>query len=419
MHLTFFDHSKVTATALKRYQKQLQPLQEEFTAARQARTVKTPQAALLTWKDDSMLAAVHETVAAFKKPKHVVLVGIGGSSLGTEAIHAALASKKSPQLHILDTVAPHELERVLEKLARVKKAADVAVCVVSKSGSTVETLANAEVLIGSLEEQVGKAIWQQVVCIGDAGTSLMQQAKKRKAHIVTMPKVVGGRYSVFTPVGLVPLALLGHDIEAILAGVEDAASDTYVPITMENAARVYAHMKAGTKHYNFFAFDTRLVRLGKWYRQLAAESLGKQETRSGKPVQLGFVPTISTAVDLHSIGQLYFAQFPGVYTDFVTFAEAEPDYKIPAKPKLATKLATQTQQDIAAAMYAGVIEAYQERQLPYRSTIFDEGLDYSLGLFMATRMLEVMAVAELLDVDAFSQPNVELYKKHTKKILGV
>lgn len=419
MHLTFFDDSKVTATALKRYQKQLQPLQEAFADARQARLVKTPHAALLTWKDETMLADVHAVVAQFKKPKHVILVGIGGSSLGTEAIHAVLAGDTSSQLHILDTVAAHELETVLQKLSRVKKPEDIAVCVVSKSGSTVETLANAEVLIGSLEEQVGKGIWQQVVCIGNAGTSLMQQAAKRKAHTVTMPKVVGGRYSVFTPVGLVPLALLGHDIEAILAGVEDAASDTCVPITMENAARVFAHMKAGVKHYNFFAFDTRLVRVGKWYRQLAAESLGKAETRAGKPVKLGFLPTISTAVDLHSMGQLYFAQFPGVYTDFVTFADTEPDYKIPARPKLATKLAKQTHQDIAAAIYAGVIEAYQERQLPYRSTIFDEGLDYSLGLFMATRMLEVMAIAELMDVDAFTQPNVELYKKHTKKILGI
>ena len=419
MYLTFSDERQIRPAAIKRGVKTLKPFATHLAGELAKPNTKTPLAALTTWKDEAQLVAVHEVVAKFKKPKHVVLVGIGGSSLGTEAIHAALATKSSPQLHILDTIAPHELEAVLRTLKSVKKSTDVAICVVSKSGSTVETLANAEVLIGSLEEQLGKEVWQQVVCIGNSGTALMAAGKKRKAHLVAMPKQVGGRFSVFTPVGLVPLALLGHDIEAILAGVEDATTEPFIAVALENASRLYAHLKAGVRHYNFFAFDTRLVRLGKWYRQLAAESLGKEETRKGKVVKLGFLPTISTAVDLHSVGQLYFAQFPGVYTDFVTFSDDDIDYRIPARAKLATTLAKQTQQDIATAIYAGVIEAYQERKLPYRSTIFDEGLDYSLGLFMATRMLEIMALAELMDVDAFNQPNVELYKKHTKKILGI
>ncbi len=419
MHLTFVDDTKVTKTALQRGVKQLTPVADAIASELAASKPKSPLAALTTWKDEAQLTAVHEVLRTFKKPKHVVLVGIGGSSLGTEAIHAVLATNKSPQLHVLDTVAPHELEAVLSNLQRVKKATDIAICVVSKSGSTVETLANAEVLIGSLEEQLGKGIWKQTVVIGDAGSTLQKTAKKRGAATVTMPTQVGGRYSVFTAVGLVPLGLLGHDIEAILAGVEDATTEPYQAVAFENAARLHAHLKTGVRHYNFFAFDTRLVRLGKWYRQLAAESLGKEQTRQGKAVKHGFIPTISTAVDLHSIGQLYFSQFPGVYTDFVTFNDDTVDYRIPGKPKLAPKLAKQTQQDIAAAIYAGVVEAYQERELPYRSTIFDEGLDYSLGLFMANRMLETIALAELMDVNAFDQPNVELYKRHTKKILGL
>jgi glucose-6-phosphate isomerase len=418
MQLTFSDEKRVSKIGMARGVKQLRSFDAAFTAQLEKPQADTPAAAVLSWKDETQLTAVNDVVAKFKKPKHVVLIGIGGSSLGAEAIHAALATSTSPQLHILDTIAPHELESILTALSKVKKAADIAVCVVSKSGSTVETLANAEVVIGALEKQLGKAIWQQVVCIGNPDTDFMQLAQKRKAHAVPMPEIVGGRYSVFTSVGLVPLALLGHDTEAILAGVEDATTMSYRTIAYENAVRLHLHLKSGVWHYNFFAFDTRLVRLGKWYRQLTAESLGKEKTRKGKKVKLGFLPTISTAVDLHSIGQLYFAQFPGVYTDFVTFRDTSVDYQVPKKPKLATKLAGQTQQDIAAAIYDGVVEAYQMRQLPYRSTIFDEGLDYSLGLFMATRMLETMALAELLDINAFDQPNVELYKNNTRKILG-
>lgn len=419
MHLTFFDHPKVTPEALARTVKRLEPLKQSFNSELTAPTADSPFAALSTWSDEAQLAEIHTVLEKFSKPKHVVLIGIGGSSLGAEAIHAVLATNTSPQLHVLDTVAPHELEKVLHALGRVKKTTDVAICVVSKSGHTVETLANAEVLIGSLEAQLGKAIWKQVACIGNADTTFLLQAKKRGAHIVAMPTHIGGRFSVFTAVGLLPLGLLGHDIEAILAGVEDAVSVSHQQVSYENASRIFMHLKAGIRHYNFFAFDTRLVRVGKWYRQLTAESLGKEVTRQGKKVPLGFLPTVSTAVDLHSIGQLYFAQFPGVYTDFVSFNDDEIDYRIPAKPKLATQLARQTQQDIAAAIYAGVIEAYQERQLPYRSTIFEEGLEYSLGLFMASRMLETIALAELMDVNAFDQPNVELYKQHTARILGV
>lgn len=419
MHLTFSDQNNVSETGLKKTISKLKTFNTFVVEERAQPVSDTPLAALFSWQDDAQLAAVHEVLAAFKKPKHVILVGIGGQTLGIEAIHAVLATPDTPQLHILDTVAPHEMESVLAALRRVKKATDVAVCISSKSGTTVETLSNAEVLMGALEEQLGTAIWQQTVVIGTDKSELLQRAHKRKAKTIAMPKVVGGRYSVFTAAGLVPLGLLGHDIEALLSGVEDASSEEYRQLALENAARLFLHCKAGMRHYNFFAFDTRFVRLGKWYRQLTAESLGKELTRSGTAVKLGFVPTISTAVDLHSIGQLYFAQFPGVYTDFVSFSDDTIDYRIPAKPKIATPLAKQTQQDIAAAIYAGVVAAYQERRLPYRSTIFYERLDYSLGLFMANRMLETIALAELLDVDAFNQPNVELYKKNTKKILGL
>jgi len=76
-------------------------------------------------------------------------------------------------------------------------------------------------------------------------------------------------------------------------------------------------------------------------------------------------------------------------------------------------------QEVSTAIYGGVISAYQERSLPYRSTIFDDNLTYSLGLFMGMRMLETMYIAELMNINAFNQPNVELYKTKTKEILGI
>lgn len=90
---------------------------------------------------------------------------------------------------------------------------------------------------------------------------------------------------------------------------------------------------------------------------------------------------------------------------------------IPKKTKIAKELKNYSLQEIAAALYGGVVSAYQTQQLPYRATVFEEELAYSVGQFMAMRLREIMYVAELLQIDAFNQPNVELYKRKTREIL--
>ena len=130
------------------------------------------------------------------------------------------------------------------------------------------------------------------------------------------------------------------------------------------------------------------------------------------------LPTISTPVELHSVGQLYLSGFPGVYTDFVSFDDDHIDFAIP-KQSLSQAYGRFSMQEVATALYGGVIKAYQEKQLSYRATVFDENLAYSLGLFMGMRMREVMYIAKLLNLNAFDQPNVELYKNKTRAILGL
>jgi glucose-6-phosphate isomerase len=320
---------------------------------------------------------------------------------------------------VIDTVAPNELDTALSTLQLVKKVTEVAVCVVSKSGNTPETLVNASVLLDALKGKWGDTIYAQTIFVGDPGTDFMKQGKRLGATLVPMPTIVGGRYSVATEVGLVPMVLLGHDVVAYIEGYLDAGASEFEHITAESAARIYQYIQKGYRHYNFFAFEKRLYKLGAWYRQLYAESLGKVADVSGAPVTKGMLPTITTPVELHSIGQLYLSGFPSVYTDFVTFDDSEEhDFKIP-KQGLAKTYRRFTQQDIATAIYGGVMGAYHDKQLPFRTTIFDDNLAYSLGLFMSMRLRETMYVANLLNLNAFDQPNVELYKIKTKEILGL
>jgi glucose-6-phosphate isomerase len=378
---------------------------------------KHPEYSLVHAVDPAVHDVINSVRKDFSKIKHLVLIGIGGSNLGTEAVHQLLGEQKV-QLHSLDTIAPYQVEELLKNLKRVKKAEQVAICVITKSGGTAETLINAGVILDELEAQLGKSIYKQTIFIGNPGTALQKAAKKMGARAIAMPEIIGGRYSVGTEVGLVPLALLGHDTDAFIEGLLDASKEQFESVSAENAARLYMYLSKKYTHYNFFAFEPRLYKLGAWYRQLQAESLGKTLTKKNKKATKGFVPTITTAVELHSTGQLHMSGLLPTYTDFVTFDDDNSNYDIPKKG-LAKNYSKFNMQEVATGIYGGVIGAFQAKKLPYRATIFDDDLLYSVGLFMGMRMMETMYVAELLGINAFDQPNVELYKDKTREILGI
>jgi glucose-6-phosphate isomerase len=418
MFISYFDDKRVTEKLVEGNVKKLAKYRADIATAVAANDTDRPEYSLYHAKD----FALHESLATIKKQckdvQHVVLIGIGGSSLGVEAVHSVL-DRGVVKLSVLDTVSAHAIDKLLIELSGEKKVKRLAVCVVSKSGKTTETLANASVVLDVLAARFGPDIFKQTFFIGDAGTDFMKYGKKKGIQCYAMPTIIGGRYSVATVVGLIPLTLLGHDVDDFISGYIDALDERFESLTTESAARLALYYKLKYHHYNVFAFEPRLFKLGGWYRQLFAESLGKEKQESGKPVTQAMVPTISTPVELHSVGQLYLSSVPDTLTDFVTFDDEEIDIKIARSNKLAMDVKGRTLQEVATALYGGVVASYQERQLPYRSTIFEESLPYSLGLFMAMRLREVMYAAHLLQVNAFDQPNVELYKTKTKEILSL
>lgn len=382
-------------------------------------TPKDPEYSLVYPAEQTLHDELAEVAKKYKGVKEVLLIGIGGSSLGTEAVHEALRGSEDNRLTVLDTIAPSDLSRLDSLLKRVKKHSDLAVCVVSKSGGTTETMSNVAIVIKLLEGKFKAKIRQQFIFISNPDTDFMKAGKRFGGHIVAMPEIIGGRYSVATAVGLVPLQLLGYDVDDYISGYLAASSEEFEGVAKDSASHLYLYAKAGYRHYNFFAFETRLQALGRWYRQLMAESIGKELDKSKKRVKYGFLPTISTPVELHSVGQLYLSGFAGVYTDFVTFDDEELDRDIPNTP-FSKHLKGKTAEEVATAIYGGVVAAYQDKKLPYRSTIFaDESRAFSLGLFMGLRLREVMYLAHLLNLNAFDQPNVESYKIKTKEILGL
>lgn len=417
MHLSYFDTETTGDAHITRYVKKLRTYRDHVQTVVGDHDTSHPEYCMAHVADPTLQQTLEDTTRTFKGIKHLVVVGAGGSILGVQAVHETLG-EGNVQLHILDTIAPYHMEAVLQQLKKVKKVSQLAVCVVSKSGDTTETIANAGVLLQELEQQFGSDIYTQTICIGTSKTPFLATAKRLRATIITMPESVGGRFSVMTEAGLVPLALLGHNIDDLMAGFLDASNDTMEPIAAEGAARLAIYVTRKYTHYNFFACDPRLETLGRWYQQLHAESLGKSETTDGKPLKHRFVPTVSTIADLHATGQLYMSDQTNTYTDFVSLTDDVHDFAVPKKG-IARSFGKHTLQDIATALYGSVVGTYQDRSLPYRATIFTEDTAYALGLFLGTRMLETMYVAHLLQINAFTQPNVELYKKKTRDVLGV
>lgn len=370
--------------------------------------------------DEAYQSSIQHALRSFGSVKHVVLVGIGGSSLGTEAICSALQNAKTPSLLVFDQIDADALSELQVYSRTIASLKDVALVIVSKSGSTTETMVNAVKVMETFEKRFKDTIHTRTIFIGDEGTPFMKVGAKKKVVCISIPHLVGGRFSVFSAVGMVPLTLLGIDTVALRKGALAALQKKEMPIIEEAAVLLALHAEKGMHTVNFFALQKRLERCGYWYRQLLAESIGKNMTTHKTTFTGQILPIVSSTVDLHSMAQLYLSGYSDIYTHFVSYAEQKEQHTLPAHwllehmPFLKRKTAT----FVEDAIKEGVLRAYDDQKLPYRQTELQACTAYEIGFLMSSLMAEVMCIAHILDVDAFDQPSVELYKKHTRVLLG-
>jgi glucose-6-phosphate isomerase len=384
--------------------------------------------------DRSMLSKVERAVRdkLRLKPEYLVVVGIGGSSLGTMAVQEAVLGKLydqlTPSTRVLyaDTVDSDYLNNILALVEpALKSESNIVLCIVSKSGTTTETVANAEVLIESLRKH-SKNYQKCVVVISDKDSKLWKIALREGFNVLETPERVGGRYSVFSPVGLFPLGVLGINIGELLAGAKsmrDACVDTNVernPAAM-SATVQYVHHEVGRSISDVFLFANDLESLGKWCRQLMAESLGKEFSKEGAMVNVGMTPTVSIgSTDLHSMAQLYLGGPCDKFTTFVSVENNNSRVNVPrlqGYSRLVGGIQGKSLADIMHAILEGTKEAFRKGGRPFMEIGLPCKSEYFLGQFLQFKMMETMYLAYLLDVNPFDQPNVESYKEETRKIL--
>lgn len=387
---------------------------------------ETPYSALFSATDKGSLGEVSELVKKMENynPSLLMLVGIGGSNMGTLAVLQALGRKNAREFLCADTIDERYTTSLLMRFRQtLSKGQPVILCIVTKSGTTPETIINGALFLEVLKEFHPTDYQKYVVVISDKDSPLCRVAMKEGYAFLEIPQQVGGRYSVFTPVGLFPLMMLGIDVKGLCKGAARALKTSLVTSeindTALNARALYLHYKAGYTVHNLFVFSPSLVLLGHWYKQLIGESLGKEHSRQGDLVEVGFTPLVSLGTtDLHSVVQLYLAGPRSLFTSFIFFEDEPTDLTIPSNglSALVPGMAKRSLTEVKSAMVQGTIAAFKKQKRPSLVLGLEQTAE-SLGAFLMQKMVETIIIGRLLDINPFDQPSVELYKEETREIL--
>lgn len=366
--------------------------------------------------------------------KYIVVCGIGGSNLGTKAVYEALLGgqvdvfgERFPKMLFVSTNDSHILRETVTLLGKeIHDPCEVLIVSASKSGTTTETIANTEILISALKTRFKDRIFEQCVVITDNNSGLAEAARAKGMSVMAIPENVGGRYSVLSAVGLFPLFAAGIDIDAVRMGAESMRGDCLQKDPKKNpalqsAAVLYTAIERGKTIHTNFIFHPELESLGKWYRQLLGESIGKKKDNDGNIIRAGITPDISVGSDdLHSVGQLDIGGPQDKITTFIYTEKVKYSVPVPKErtfPGIVPMIEGKSAEDIMDAIFEGVKIAYDKEELPFMEILLADISPYEIGQFLQFKMMEIMYLAQLLNVNAFNQPSVEAYKTETKKIL--
>ena len=389
--------------------------------------------AFLNLPEDKELLKHVKELAKCKRafnPKIHIVIGIGGSNLGAYAVLQAIDGyfyneHKEIKTYFADSIDAHYIKTILAiGELHLQQGEEILISIISKSGTTTETVVNAQIFLSLLQKY--KKDWQKnVVIITEHDSALFHIAKTLSIDILPVPKKVGGRFSVFSAVGLFPLAIAGIDIDELCKGAAESKK-SWLSTDKNSAAKsalfLYEQYKNGKNIHDMFLFAHELEGVGKWYRQLMGESIGKETDLDGKKVNIGITPTVSIGtVDLHSVAQLYLAGPNDKTTTFARIKKWRSDLVIPSIQgfeKLAHTIAGKTAAQVMDAIVNGVFAAYIQQKRSFIVIELPELSAYYIGQLLQIKMVEIVYLAALLHINPFDQPHVELYKNATRKMLS-
>ncbi len=356
----------------------------------------------------------------------IVVLGIGGSALGTTAIYNALKTAKSlvNKVYVCDNVDPTLLYEILEKIELKRTIFNV----ITKSGGTAETLSQFLIVHKILKEAYPKDYKKHLLVTTDKEKGFLRRLTEwEKLPSFTVPANVGGRFSVLTDVGLVPLAFAGVNIDRLLDGAKSMRDKCRSKDFLSNPAMVLAltHKLLMDKGFNIsvmMPYSNAMYDMADWYRQLWGESLGKKLDNNGNQVRVGQTPAKSLgSTDQHSQVQLY---TEGPHDKIVTFIRVEEfrhDYVIPNlyPDELTTNfLADKSLSELLNTEQLATEIALTEAGCPNCTITIPEINEYHVGEFIYLYELTTVLTGYLSNINPLDQPGVEAGKVATYALMG-
>ncbi len=354
-----------------------------------------------------------------------IVIGIGGSYLGSRAVIEFL---KSPSYNSLKKETPdiyfsgcNISAQNLSELLAICEGRDVCINVISKSGTTTEPAVAFRVFRALLEEKYGKegAKERIFVTTDKAKGTLKKFADEEGYETFVVPDNVGGRFSVLTAVGLLPIAVSGVDIDALMKGASDAAKEYAVADFEKNSALRYAALRniLYRKGYGIevlVSYENYATMLNEWWKQLFGESEGKD----GKGI---FPASVIFSTDLHSLGQFIQDGKRNLFETIVTVKTPDVSLKVPydeANVDGLNFLAGTELSTINEKAMQGTILAHVDGGAPNLMVEIDEKNEYCLGQLLYFFEFTCGVSGYTLGVNPFNQPGVEAYKKNMFALLG-
>ncbi len=333
-------------------------------------------------------------IQKYKNFQEIRIIGMGGSILGSQAIYSFMKNKIKKKVHFINN-----LTRDISK----KKEKKILNLVISKSGNTLETILNSNILISNNDKNV--------FITENKNSYLKNLAYKLKADIVHHNNFIGGRYSVLSEVGMLPAELIGLNPQKFKQLNSLIKNKKFLNNLITNVANIINLIKKQKYNSIILNYDKNSENLFLWYQQLVAESLGKKSK--------GILPTISSMPkDNHSLMQLYLdGTKKSFYTFFYVFNKISPKIN---NSKILNSHKYLRNKNIENILYSQKLASeriFLKKKIPFRSFEVLKKDEKTLGELFSFFILETILLGRSLNVNPFDQPSVELIKKETKKIL--
>ena len=330
----------------------------------------------------------------YKNNYNFRVIGMGGSTLGTQAIYDFLENKIRKKFSFLDNLQSNRERNEKKKITNL---------IVSKSGNTIETIVNSNIFI--------KKNHKNIFITENKNNYLFQLAQKIKAEIIHHNNYIGGRYSVLSEVGMLPAELMGLKSEKFRQYNSLIKNKNFLSSLIRNVSSTLFFIKNKKFNSIIINYDERSENLFKWYQQLIAESLGKKKK--------GLLPIVSNMPkDNHSVMQLY---LDGFKNNFYTFFYVHENKSEKIKNNLLLReLKFLKSKNISNIMYAqkkATEKVFNTKNIPFRSFEVKKRDEETMGQLFCFFVLETILLGKALNIDPYNQPSVELIKKETKKIL--